>query len=134
MGIAKGSGSVLEDLDTVTSQPELFTSQHEFEDRWIHNHKVEQQINDAVAEGFDFYFNFLWGTPNDEPTRLRGQTPPAISNRWTCHPAESAARKGPRQRTTSTKQPGRGFTGRHEFLVSSGFPCSSSPGLDVPAS
>ncbi|KAG6046864.1 hypothetical protein E4U39_000987 [Claviceps sp. Clav50 group G5] len=62
----EGSGSVLEDLDTITSQPGLFTSQHEFEYRWIHKHKAEQQINDAVAEGFDFYINFLWGTPNDE--------------------------------------------------------------------
>ncbi|KAG6306468.1 hypothetical protein E4U45_007039 [Claviceps purpurea] len=62
----EGSGSVLEDLDTITSQPGRFTSQHEFEYRWIHKHKAEQQINDAVAEGFDFYFNFLWGTPNDE--------------------------------------------------------------------
>ncbi|KAG6207590.1 hypothetical protein E4U35_000829 [Claviceps purpurea] len=61
----EGSGSVLEELDTITSQPGRFTSQHEFEYRWIHKHKAEQQINDAVAEGFDFYFNFLWGTPND---------------------------------------------------------------------
>ncbi|KAG5973414.1 hypothetical protein E4U58_005147 [Claviceps cyperi] len=62
----EGSGSVLEDLDTVTSQPGQFTSQHEFEYRYIHKYKAEQQINDAVAEGSDFYFNFLWSTPNDE--------------------------------------------------------------------
>ncbi|KAG5998855.1 hypothetical protein E4U52_003641 [Claviceps spartinae] len=67
----QGSGSVLENLDTVTSQPGRLTSQHEFEYRWIHKHKAEQQINDAVAEGFDFYFNFLWGTPNDEVAGAR---------------------------------------------------------------
>ncbi|KAG6107687.1 hypothetical protein E4U14_004070 [Claviceps sp. LM454 group G7] len=61
----EGSGSVLEKLDTITSQPGLFTSQHEFEYRWIHKHKAEEQINAAVAEGFDFYFDFLWGTPVD---------------------------------------------------------------------
>ncbi|KAG6129309.1 hypothetical protein E4U12_004756 [Claviceps purpurea] len=61
----EGSGSVLEELDTITSQPGLFTSQHEFEYRWIHKDKAEKQINAAVAEGFDFYFNFLWGTPVD---------------------------------------------------------------------
>ncbi|KAG6119749.1 hypothetical protein E4U13_007346 [Claviceps humidiphila] len=62
----EGSGCVLEEVNTIASQPGRFTSQHEFEYRWIHKHKAEQQINDAVAEGFDFYFNFLWGTPHDD--------------------------------------------------------------------
>ncbi|KAG6161534.1 hypothetical protein E4U11_003377 [Claviceps purpurea] len=61
----EGSGSDLEEFNTNTSQPGRFTSQHEFEYRWIHKHKAEQQIDDAVAEGFDFYFNFLWGRPHD---------------------------------------------------------------------
>ncbi|KAG6138194.1 hypothetical protein E4U28_004293 [Claviceps purpurea] len=61
----EGSGSDLEEFNTIMGQPGRFTSQHEFEYRLIHKHKAEQQINDAVAEGFDFYFNFLWGTPHD---------------------------------------------------------------------
>ncbi|KAG5974523.1 hypothetical protein E4U56_004645 [Claviceps arundinis] len=61
----KGSGCVSEKVKPA-SQPGEFTSQHEFEFRWIHKHKAKQQINDAVAEGFDFYFSFLWGTPHDD--------------------------------------------------------------------
>ncbi|KAG5996920.1 hypothetical protein E4U52_005529 [Claviceps spartinae] len=58
-------GSGCEEVNPA-NQPGGFTSQHEFEFRWIHKHKAKQQINDAVAEGFDFYFNFLWGTPHDD--------------------------------------------------------------------
>ncbi|KAG6040811.1 hypothetical protein E4U41_006982 [Claviceps citrina] len=61
----EGSGSILEGVDTAPSQPGLFTSQHEFACRWIHKDREEQEIDAAVAEGFDFYFNFLWGTPDD---------------------------------------------------------------------
>ncbi|KAG5983618.1 hypothetical protein E4U55_007718 [Claviceps digitariae] len=61
----EGIDSSLRELDNIPSQPGLFTSQHEFETRWIHKDKAEQEIADAVAEGFDFYFNFLWGTLDD---------------------------------------------------------------------
>ncbi|KAG6013528.1 hypothetical protein E4U43_007244 [Claviceps pusilla] len=61
----EGTDSPLQQLDNCPSQPGLFTSQHEFECRWIHKDKAEQEIDDAVAEGFDFYFNFLWGTLDD---------------------------------------------------------------------
>ncbi|KAG8425613.1 hypothetical protein J3458_002296 [Metarhizium acridum] len=60
----EGSDSVLEDFD-IQSQPGLFTSQHEFEYRFIHKDKAQQEIDAAVAEGFDFYINFLWGTLDD---------------------------------------------------------------------
>ncbi|GAB0136379.1 hypothetical protein EsDP_00004680 [Epichloe bromicola] len=61
----EGSGSVLQDIDDVPSQPGAFTSQHKFETRFIHKDKAQQEIDAAVAEGFDFYFNFLWGTLDD---------------------------------------------------------------------
>ncbi|KFG87190.1 2-C-methyl-D-erythritol 2,4-cyclodiphosphate synthase [Metarhizium anisopliae] len=60
----EGSGSVLGDLHD-SSQPGLFTSQHEFAYRFIHKDNAQQEIDAAVAEGFDFYFNFLWGTLDD---------------------------------------------------------------------
>lgn len=60
----EGSGSVLQDVDA-SSQPGAFTSQHKFETRFIHKDKAQQEIDAAVAEGFDFYFNFLWGTLDD---------------------------------------------------------------------
>ncbi|KAG5934256.1 hypothetical protein E4U53_000724 [Claviceps sorghi] len=59
------SDSVMREVDNISSQPGVFTSQHEFEYRWIHKDKAEQEIDAAVAEGFDFYFNFLWGTLDD---------------------------------------------------------------------
>lgn len=61
----EGSGSVLQEVDNVPSQPGAFTSQHKFETRFIHKDKAQQEIDAAVAEGFDFYFTFLWGTLDD---------------------------------------------------------------------
>ncbi|KAF3935391.1 hypothetical protein ABW20_dc0102071 [Dactylellina cionopaga] len=46
--------------------PGLFTSQHSFENKYIIKATAKAQIDEAVAEGYDFYFNFLWGTDDDD--------------------------------------------------------------------
>lgn len=46
--------------------PALYTDQHKFEDRWIQKDSAKEQIDAAVAEKFDFYFNFMWGQEDDE--------------------------------------------------------------------
>ncbi|KAK2606443.1 hypothetical protein QQS21_003136 [Conoideocrella luteorostrata] len=69
----EGSGCTLEGLDDVPSQPGAFTTQHTFEYRFIHpdKNKAKQEIDEAAAEGFDFYFNFLWGTLDDPVAGLQ---------------------------------------------------------------
>lgn len=45
--------------------PGVFTTQHHVSHKTIHKKTAKQQIDEAVAEGYDFYFNFLWGTHDD---------------------------------------------------------------------
>ncbi|KAI1176818.1 2-C-methyl-D-erythritol 2,4-cyclodiphosphate synthase [Nemania sp. FL0916] len=62
----EGSGlGALEEVDDVPPQPQAFTDQHTFENKWIRKSHAIKDIKAAVAEGYDFYFNFLWGTPDD---------------------------------------------------------------------
>ncbi|KAG5921741.1 hypothetical protein E4U61_006268 [Claviceps capensis] len=110
----EGSGSALEEFNTITSQPRRFTSQHEPEYRWIHKHEAEQQINDAVAEGFDFYFNFLWGTPHDAAAGADASRYFESLDLPSCGPA-SIARK-------PSQVPG---VERFPLFVKPGFGCSS---------
>src|SRR5688572_11854458 len=46
--------------------PGRFLKQHTFHHRPIDKNTARNQIDVAVAEGFDFYFNFMWGQPEDE--------------------------------------------------------------------
>ncbi|KAJ5935972.1 hypothetical protein N7454_005270 [Penicillium verhagenii] len=45
--------------------PGIFTTQHSISHKTIHKKTAKQQIDQAVAEGHDFYLNFLWGTHDD---------------------------------------------------------------------
>lgn len=46
--------------------PERFVNQHTFHHRPIDKDAARSQIDAAVAEKFDFYFNFMWGQSEDE--------------------------------------------------------------------
>jgi SAM-dependent methyltransferase len=61
----EGSDSALQDVDDKPAQPGLFTTQHAFEYRFIHKATAKEEIDALAAEGFDFYFNFMWGTLDD---------------------------------------------------------------------
>ncbi|KAF3910540.1 hypothetical protein ABW21_db0201114 [Orbilia brochopaga] len=46
--------------------PSKFTDQHTFDHVWVHKSTAREQVDNAVAEGYDFYFNFMWGQHEDE--------------------------------------------------------------------
>ncbi|KAF8736281.1 hypothetical protein AX14_000500 [Amanita brunnescens Koide BX004] len=48
------------------ADPSRFTDQHTFEQRWIRKDSAKEQIDAAISEKFDFYFNFMWGQLEDE--------------------------------------------------------------------
>ncbi|KAF8325692.1 hypothetical protein F5887DRAFT_1018437 [Amanita rubescens] len=48
------------------ADPSRFTEQHTFEHRWIRKDNAKEQIDAAMSEKFDFYFNFMWGQLEDE--------------------------------------------------------------------
>ncbi|VUC20436.1 unnamed protein product [Clonostachys rosea] len=58
-------GHVLREHDEFPD-PGRYVSQHDFHHRFVDKANFRQQIDNAVAEGFDFFFNFLWGVPEDE--------------------------------------------------------------------
>lgn len=62
----EGSESSLQEVDTNFPNPGAFTSQHSFENRFIHKNTAKQEIDAVIAEQFDFYINFLWGTLDDD--------------------------------------------------------------------
>lgn len=43
------------------ADPAPFMDQHTFEHRWIQKGPAKEKVDTAVAEGFDFYFKFMWG-------------------------------------------------------------------------
>ncbi|KAL8659568.1 MAG: hypothetical protein Q9226_000349 [Calogaya cf. arnoldii] len=55
----------LAELDTELSDPSPYTTQHTFEHRFIHKGNANKEIDAAIAEGFDFYISFMWGTHDD---------------------------------------------------------------------
>lgn len=61
----EGSGSDLAGVDSQASDLGSYTSQHIFENRFINIETAREEIDALVAEGFDFYINFLWGTLDD---------------------------------------------------------------------
>lgn len=61
----ESTGSVLEGVGDVPSQLGAFTDQYTFEYRFITKAAAKQEIDAIVAEGFDFFFNFLRGTLDD---------------------------------------------------------------------
>lgn len=61
----EGSGHNLQAVDTHHPDPSNFTRQHTFEHRFVKKENATAQIDAVVAEGFDFYFNFMWGTHED---------------------------------------------------------------------
>ncbi|WEW56108.1 hypothetical protein PRK78_001543 [Emydomyces testavorans] len=61
----EGSDHNLQAVDTHFPDPGAFTKQHTFEHRFIKKENATAQIDAVAAEGFDFYFNFMWGTHED---------------------------------------------------------------------
>lgn len=61
----EGTDSALQDVDDTPAQPGLFTTEHTFSYRFIHKATAKEEIDALAAEGFDFYFNFMWGTLDD---------------------------------------------------------------------
>ena len=59
------SDSALRIVDTNVSDPGAFTTRHEIANRFIHKEKFKVELDAIVAEGFDFYLNFMWGTLDD---------------------------------------------------------------------
>ena len=55
----------LKDVDP-SQDPSFYPSRHTFENRWLKKDTANAQIDAAIAEGFDLYFNFLWGQYEDE--------------------------------------------------------------------
>ncbi|BCS29698.1 uncharacterized protein APUU_80001A [Aspergillus puulaauensis] len=62
----EGSESSLKEIDTSFPNPGAFTSQHSFENRFIHRDTAKEEIDAIAAEDFDFYINFLWGSLDDD--------------------------------------------------------------------
>lgn len=46
--------------------PSNFIDSHTFEHKWIKKETYKEQIDAAVAEGYEFYFNLMWGQFEDE--------------------------------------------------------------------
>lgn len=61
-------GDTITDLRDVdpSQDPSFYPSWHRFENRWLKKDTAKAQIDDAISEGFDLYFNFLWGQNEDE--------------------------------------------------------------------
>ena len=55
----------VEDTEGLWSDPGLYIAEHTFEYRCIKKDTAEAQIDAAVAEGFQFYINFMWGMLDD---------------------------------------------------------------------
>lgn len=41
--------------------PEFYVPMHSFEHRWIHRKTAQAQLDAALEEQFDVYFNLMWG-------------------------------------------------------------------------
>ncbi|RLL95664.1 hypothetical protein CFD26_104968 [Aspergillus turcosus] len=86
----EGTDSALQDVDDMLAQPGLFTTEHTFSYRFIHKATAKEEIDALAAEGFDFYFNFMWGTLDDpvagvlesRNARRRGAPPVPGSDRF----------------------------------------------------
>jgi SAM-dependent methyltransferase len=50
----------------LAADPSRYTDQHTFEHRWVRKDNARTQIDAAISEKFDFYFNFMWGQLEDE--------------------------------------------------------------------
>ncbi|KAK6528133.1 hypothetical protein TWF281_009384 [Arthrobotrys megalospora] len=46
--------------------PGNFTDQHTFDHVWIKKSTAKEQIDEVIAGGYDFYFNFMWGQHEDD--------------------------------------------------------------------
>ena len=67
----EGTDHLLENADP-GADPARFISrtQHEFHHHWIEKRTAIKQIDQAVAQGYDFYLNFLWGQYEDNVAGL----------------------------------------------------------------
>lgn len=60
----EGSNHPTEIFDDMPD-PSLFTAQHEFHHRYLKKATAEAEIDAAIAEGYDLFFNFMWGQAED---------------------------------------------------------------------
>ncbi|PGH13063.1 hypothetical protein AJ79_03900 [Helicocarpus griseus UAMH5409] len=62
----EGTGHALEEIDTEFSDLSHYSSQHTFENRFIHKATAKEEIDAIAREGFDFHINFMWGNYEDD--------------------------------------------------------------------
>ncbi|CAO3568992.1 unnamed protein product [Mortierella alpina] len=60
----EGVESEFKDFDA-TQDPSRYVKNHDFHLRYIKKDTAEQQIDQACQEGFDLYYNLLWGQRSD---------------------------------------------------------------------
>ncbi|KAF9967881.1 hypothetical protein BGZ70_007837 [Mortierella alpina] len=60
----EGVESEFKDMDA-TQNPSRYVKSHDFHLRYIKKDTAEQQIDQACQEGFDLYYNLLWGQRSD---------------------------------------------------------------------
>lgn len=60
----EGSGSVFQQFDEYQN-PGIYVTSHQFEKRLVTKENANEQIDRIVEEGFDFIWNFMWGTCDD---------------------------------------------------------------------
>lgn len=62
---AEESGNSVEDSEDLWPDVGAYATRHVVENKYIKKSTAKSQIDQAVAEGYDFYFQFLWGTHDD---------------------------------------------------------------------
>lgn len=58
-------GNSVEDAEGLWPDVGVYAPQHTVENKYIKKKTAKEEIDEAVAEGYDFYFQFLWGTHDD---------------------------------------------------------------------
>ncbi len=60
----EGTGSVFQQFDGYQN-PGIYVKSHQFEKRLVTKENANEQIDQVITEGFDYIWNFLWGTQDD---------------------------------------------------------------------
>ncbi|KAJ5937809.1 hypothetical protein N7454_004151 [Penicillium verhagenii] len=58
-------GDSVEDSQELWPDVGVYAPRHVVENKYIKKPTAKEQIDEAVTEGYDFYFQFLWGTHDD---------------------------------------------------------------------
>lgn len=62
---AEDSGDSVEDSQDLWPDVGVYAPRHSVENKYIKKTTAKEQIDAAAAEGYDIYFQFLWGTHDD---------------------------------------------------------------------